>query len=318
MTGDHAHDSGASGAGGFLRVLVAYDGSQRAEDALALALRLREPHAGSLMLACVRGRHRPWDRTEGAFPDQSAGGVDALLTEARHGVAPGIRVVTRDVVAASAARGLTEQAEADLADLLVVGSSRHAPLGAVATERTAGRLLHGAPCAVAIAPAGLRGDGPFRHVGVAYDGSPEAHVAVATAYALAARDGAAVTLVRVLPPVPVLNSSGPVEREERNAHLRAQDDLVALADAAPDGVNPRTVLLRGAPESQIKETCDGVVDLLITGSRGYGPLRSALLGSVSELLVEGAPHPVLVIPRTQARAEPDTAATRSRPAIAPA
>jgi hypothetical protein len=49
------------------------------------------------------------------------------------------------------------------ADLVVIGSSRHAPTGTVATERTAGRPLHGAPCAVAIPPAGARENGPIRH-----------------------------------------------------------------------------------------------------------------------------------------------------------
>ena len=40
------------------RVIVAYDGSPRAEDALALALRLRDPDEGALTLACVvSGRH---------------------------------------------------------------------------------------------------------------------------------------------------------------------------------------------------------------------------------------------------------------------
>ena len=66
---------------------------------------------------------------------------------------------------------------------------------------------------------------------------------------------------------------------------------------APPGVNPRTVLLLGPPGRVIAEECDGVVDLLVTGSRGYGPLHRALLGSVSEELLDRATHPVLVVSR---------------------
>ena len=38
-------------------------------------------------------------------------------------------------------------------------------------------------------------------------------------------------------------------------------------------------------------------DLAIVGSRGYGPLRSVLLGSVSAQLVRRASCPVMVVPR---------------------
>jgi nucleotide-binding universal stress UspA family protein len=49
---------------------------------------------------------------------------------------------------------------------------------------------------------------------------------------------------------------------------------------------------------------DDVVDLIVTGSRGYGPMRSVLAGSTSRYLADHAPCPVLVVPRG-ARAELD-------------
>ncbi|WP_372518091.1 universal stress protein, partial [Solirubrobacter ginsenosidimutans] len=41
------------------------------------------------------------------------------------------------------------------------------------------------------------------------------------------------------------------------------------------------------------------------GSRGYGPLRSVLLGGVSRRLVDAAQCPVLVLPREAGRPLPD-------------
>jgi nucleotide-binding universal stress UspA family protein len=84
--------------------------------------------------------------------------------------------------------------------------------------------------------------------------------------------------------------------------------LDAAAEAAPAGVNPRTLLLHGAPSNVISAACEGVVDLLVTGSRSYGPMRRALVGSVSEALTEGASHPVLIVPRP-ARAHSETPST---------
>ena len=169
------HDDSAAAAG-FSRIVVAYDGSDRAEDALALALRLREPRAGALTLGCVRVSRVPWRFGEqGAPPTAVADATETMLAEARHPVPRGIPVRVREMFSTSAARGLTELAEAERADLVIVGSSTHALPGRVSTERTAGRLLHGAPCAVAVPPADARDVGPFRHIGVAFDGSPESH-----------------------------------------------------------------------------------------------------------------------------------------------
>jgi nucleotide-binding universal stress UspA family protein len=49
------------------------------------------------------------------------------------------------------------------------------------------------------------------------------------------------------------------------------------------------------------------LDLLVTGSRGYGPVRRLMLGSTSAKLVHEAPCPVLVLTRSAAdeRAQPD-------------
>jgi nucleotide-binding universal stress UspA family protein len=281
----------------FRRTIVAFDGSERSGDALALALRLTEGD-GLLTLACVVPGDR-WHvgahvhRTDAAVPEE----LVAMFEEARTGIPPGIRVRERAPVAASPARGLTELAENENADIIVIGSSQHGEIGRIRLERTAGRLLQGAPCTVAIAPAGLRETSDFRHVGVAYDGSPEARVALGAAYALAASCGAAVTL---------FTAFSEVEPDPLAARRHAEAALDAAADSAPPGVNPRTSLLRGSAGAVIADACDGVVDLLVTGSRGYGPMHRALAGSVSELLTEGASQPVAIVPRPETRgsAEP--------------
>jgi nucleotide-binding universal stress UspA family protein len=283
----------------FRRVIVAFDGSPQGEDALALALRLCDPGDGVLTLACVVTGHH-WHlgpqvlRPDAPVPEEIAG----LFADARAKAIPaGLHVRERAPVAPSPARGLTELAESDGADLVVIGSSRHAEPGRIRLERTAGRLLQGAPCAVAIAPGGLRERDAFHHVGVAYDDSQEAREALEVAYDIAAASGAAVTVFTAMPRM---------EPEElwRQAALQSQAALDAAADRAPAGVNPRTALLHGWAAQAIRNACDGVVDLLVTGSRSYGPMQRALLGSVSEELTEGATHPVLVVPRAGRRDAP--------------
>jgi nucleotide-binding universal stress UspA family protein len=275
-------------AGGFHTVLVAYDGSPGAEAALRLGERLRMPGDGGLVLACVAPAAPAFGTVESAHEEDEA--TRAMLEEGRSHVDVGVRVRLVSASASSSARGLTELAESEGADLIVVGPSAHARDGGVATGRTANRLLQGAPCAVAVTPAGFDAE-RFEHVGVAYDASPEADAALAAGYAIAARDGAAVTLVSALP----ATSAAREQLDER---------LAAAAAAAPEGVETGTTVVYGDPVAAIREACDGIVDLMVAGSRGYGPIRRALTGSISAGLVERAPYPVVVMPRPGATTRP--------------
>ena len=283
----------------FRRVVVGIDGSGSGIEALALAQRLADPD-GELVLAHVDA-HRAFRFPHG---HGHARATDAGALEAARAQVAGDRAVRHvERTAASAARGLTEIADEERADLVVLGSHRQAREGCVAPGRTATRLLQGGPCAVAIAPAGAGDRDRFHHAGVAYDGSPEAVAALAAAYAIAARDHAAVSLYLCIPPIGAGYGGQPgaeVDQAAQAQRVRAQEQLDDAADDAPAGVNPRTVLLRGNPADEIARACDGIVDVLFAGSRGYGPMHRALVGSVSEALLRAATHPVVVTPRSVA------------------
>jgi nucleotide-binding universal stress UspA family protein len=61
-------------------------------------------------------------------------------------------------------------------------------------------------------------------------------------------------------------------------------------------VEAETAILDGDPATVLAE--QGIdLDLLVVGSRGYGPLRRVFLGGVSGRVIELAPCPVIVVPR---------------------
>jgi nucleotide-binding universal stress UspA family protein len=302
-------DAGGGGAGGFLRVLVGFDGSDSAADALALAQRLLDPRQGALVVAHVDA-DRMWSRRR-----SEPRGTEALAPS-RAQLASGIRAIELACASASVPRGLTELAEQERADLVVVGSSRSTPAGRTSPGRTALRLLQGAPCAVAIAAAGRRDAGSFHHVGIAYDGSAESAAARDMAYAVAARDGAAVSLYLSITVGAPVSQAGVSQRELERAtlapRLEAQGLLDRAADMAPLRVNPRTVLLHGDPAREIPAAADGILDLLFAGSRGYGPMHRALAGSVSEGLLRLSTQPVVVMPRSGVPADGETSDRQTR------
>ncbi|HEX7609452.1 MAG TPA: universal stress protein [Solirubrobacteraceae bacterium] len=79
------------------------------------------------------------------------------------------------------------------------------------------------------------------------------------------------------------------------------------AELSPDRPRPRALVGRWEPgelpEIVAGETVAALekqserLDLLVLGSRGYGPLARVLLGSVSRKLANRAHCPVLVVPR---------------------
>src|SRR6476661_8120625 len=80
----------------------------------------------------------------------------------------------------SAARGLADWAVAEGAGLIVVGSSHRGSIGRILLGSTGEGLTPGAPCPVAVAPLHFhrRGDESLGLIGVAYDGTPEADLAL--------------------------------------------------------------------------------------------------------------------------------------------
>ena len=183
---------------------------------------------------------------------------------------------------------------------MVVGSSRRSALGRLLPGTTAERLLHDAPCPVAVAPRGYTG-ADIRRIGVAYDGSPEAGAALRAAESFALERSAALTVYCVVEPssptADVIAAGTGAEPRSHAATQRACDLLQGVVDGAPQGIRPERLLLHGVPATEIAGRAYGVVDLLFVGSRGYGPLRHALLGNVSGALVRAAGCPVVVTPR---------------------
>lgn len=184
------------------------------------------------------------------------------------------------------------------AGVVVLGPTHRHALGRV-LPGTARRLLHDGHCAVAVAPAGFadRADHPLRRIGVGYEPTREGRAALAAAHDLAARAGAELRAVGVaLPLAPIavdeVRDWGAYYDEERRA---VEDGLTWALDQLPEGV-PCTADARvGSPAAELAAASEEL-DLLVCGSRGRGPAKALLLGSVTERLLRSAACPLLIVP----------------------
>jgi nucleotide-binding universal stress UspA family protein len=69
-----------------------------------------------------------------------------------------------------------------------------------------------------------------------------------------------------------------------------------LAEALSSDVAAESHSFRGDPAKVLVKQSERL-GLLVLGSRGYGPIKSVLLGSVSSYVLRNARCPVLVVPR---------------------
>lgn len=139
---------------------------------------------------------------------------------------------------------------------------------------------------------------------LALDGSRSSDAACQLVRSLAWPDGSVIEVIGVVEPVtevlaPLIvpaTAVGSVDRETSHELERILDQAVASLEK-PTLIVRRTMLV-GRPGTLIADAADDLrAELVVVGSRGRGPLRSMLLGSVSAEVVDHAPCPVLVVRR---------------------
>jgi nucleotide-binding universal stress UspA family protein len=280
-------------------IVVGCDGSAHESEAIALAQQLRDPQ-GKLIL--VNAFSPSWGITAPGvelysswLADQSAD----VLKRAEANVAYGVPCELRPTPGRSPAAALNDVAEATGADLIVVGGSHHRLASDSPVRRTARHLLHGAPCAVAVAVPGQSARfGGSPRICVAYDNSPEARVALDAAYDVAVATAARVDAYFALEPFVFASgfAVGPAVGFEEGREDEAHAELDAAVARAPEGVAVEGHVLLGSAAQRIADAAADS-DLLVTGSRGFGALHRVIVGSTSSGLLRDGRTPVLVTPR---------------------
>ena len=250
-----------------------------------------------IVVAVHKGGHRHEANGDGA--------LDELRTDlAGRSIAADVRTVEGN----TAAHGL-EQAMRELGpELVIVGATRRSAAGSMLVGTTAERVLHAARCPVAVVPQGYEAPAEgVRLVGVAFAPTPEGRDALHAAATLARSRGVGLRAITVLDPAHAEDQSpGMLARQHHDADpaedVHARERLgaqatfrQAVAEEAPDLETDLDVLTQDPAEGLVAAARQ--VDMLVMGSRAFGPKRAVLLGSVSRQVMERATCPVLIVPR---------------------
>jgi nucleotide-binding universal stress UspA family protein len=152
----------------------------------------------------------------------------------------------------------------------------------------------------------------FRRLLVAFDGSSHAQRALREAIDMAQINNGTLAVITVAPEPSVWAFSGygaavSVDQLGEDVERSCQAMLDYAVRAVPANLPVTKILRHGHPGREIVDEAEaGGYDLLVTGSRGHGELRSLLLGSVSHHVLQASHLPVLVV-----HADPEASQPRS-------
>jgi len=200
---------------------------------------------------------------------------------------------------ASAARVLHDAAVDLDALMVIVGSTHRGPVLRVTPGTTAERLVHGAPCPVAVVPSGLASDWTPNRVGAGFIDYEDGRSALRAAADLAQAAGGALRAMTAVEPAEFRHTAAIApygaggQEQARTDAQRQIDEAVAQL---PPGARASAEIVMGVPTEALVALSEDV-DLLVCGSRGYGPLHAVLAGSVTHVVLRQAHCPVLIVPR---------------------
>jgi nucleotide-binding universal stress UspA family protein len=279
-----------------MRLLVGVDGRDGGRDAAALGRVLATSDPESSVVAVMNLHTGPFPMEYSLLEGEEEKEAKPTLDEARE-ILAAVEVETRAFGGGSTAAIFTTLAEREEFDAMVVGSSHWGPIGQVLIGSTTKSLLTGASCEVFVAPKGYAQEShsDFNVIAVGYDGTPESKAALQRAEELANRSNATIKVMTVVEPPVII--PGPAGGYAPPAPRDPEMILNEAVNSVDKSLAAERVRLEGAPADALSEACKDA-DLLVLGSRGYGPIARVFLGSVSREVAKHTPCPMLVVPRS--------------------
>ena len=286
-----------------MRVLIAYDGSESADQALELMAGLTWPAADECRLVVTCGV--PFATSASVMVADAStlqAILDAPLDDAERLATATSRRIDRPGLAATWEVGLGRPGSAILdaadrfqPDLLVVGSRGVGPIRSALLGSVSDELVEHAQCPVLVA----RGT-ELRRVVLADDGSRDAQAASTLLLRWPVFRGADIRVVGVSTGNPWAH---PTERAAIDGQRVAQEALAAVEALVAStagrlrraGLSADTSVREGDPAAEIlAAAADWSADLIILGTQGQTGLTRLLRGSVARKILEHAPCSVLI------------------------
>ena len=291
-----------------MKIVCAIDGSRYSEWALDWLRRLCSPGKNSLML--VHAVDMTQFKTLPSLDQKSRSALVKVLEFSLEGAArllEGAEVkaarrwgdVRAKLLRGRPAEVIARSAKRERADLLVVGSRGVTEFQPMLLGSVSRKVLMQAcsPVLVVKKPAG-----PLKRVVLGTDGSIESWKAVAWLRQLSERNRPAVTVVTVIPPLPLESIRVPARAlavgDQVKGALRREANKLASRAAGTlkkDGFSAKGMVVAGSPGAELVKLAGRErADLIVVGSHSGRNAHEYFMGSVADTVVKHAPCSVLV------------------------
>ena len=296
----------------FDRIIIAVDGSDEARRAARRGLRLAQGFDATVDVLSVVEQKALRLTEASAEKAQLRERGEGALTEIEELASEFGQTVTTKLLEGKPAVRISEYADEQDADLIVVGRQGLTGLGQRLLGGVTERVLHRSDVPVLVISGEDNGadlEADYSRVLITTDGSENAEVAIPHGTAIAQRYGSDIHVLNVvdLQDAGGAFNAGGLEKEflERlDARGQEAVDTVAnnIGASAPDltveTAVERTTSFEGAAAGVREYIEENEVDLVVMGSHGRSKLRRQLLGSVASTVLRTVDVPVLVVKRS--------------------
>ena len=267
----------------FERIVLATDGSEFSAGAERVAMAMARRHNAKLFIVGV-AVHNPAYASTAPGLEQEALDMAQRNIESAVRQAEGLDYEAVIQMGDDPSKGIVAAAEANRADLIVMGRRGRRGLARLMVGDATVRVIAHAPCNVLVVPKSARASEAA--ILVATDGSRYGDAAALTAGKLARAYGLPLTVVSA-----VLASHSQKRRQEAAlAVQRVKDGL------HEEGIEVETQVPEGRPEDVILEQArEKGADLIVVGTHGRSGIDRVLVGSITERVIGGAVCPVLAV-----------------------
>lgn len=289
-----------------MKLLIAYDGSDCADGALADLQRAGLPPEVEAIVLTIdeqwlpsAGHHWMLGTTPAQTASEEAPALAQRAAETLREFFP-TWDVRAEVRGGSPASVILLAAEEWNPDLLVIGSRGRTGLAKFLLGSVSQKVLHHAPCAVRIARERIVPAEACVEIIVGIDGSPGAEAAAQAVVKRKWPAGTEVLLLSAVPPFPLVSRGQafkPMMEWYQEERLRVQSAIAHLEQGlSAAGLRVRSLLREGEAKAVLLEEAERHgADCIFVGAAGLSALDRFLLGSVSGAVAERAACSVEVV-----------------------